>query len=352
MDKRYFEEFMGIFGHIKYAASLIPEDFYTPGVNRGTIRGTDEIEHLLDQRDKWDNAFFINVLDEVEQNLYMPPESREIYLTNILRSFIGIAPYLNFGVVKEYCPHEGRDGVKINNITYPYSLAILHKTLIKHEAWRNHDLDNWDGATLTIPVKYAIQCFRIFLAFFKHLDKLSDTFNLDLGGIQKKHHMHIFAWFATSEQKGLPIPDFSEKLISFDSPETIASFLDELKGYFPGKGTELKKALDGEKLNELLVFPGNSSTFVEVFRRAKYNGKIVEHYTQIGKWICLNFAFRFKKGKVEKTERFKESTVYDTLIGKEGTQPTKAQRILQGLDWLPYKTKNQLKMEKQKEKLQ
>lgn len=95
MDKKYFEEFMGIFGHIRYAASIISGDFYTPGVNQEI----EKIEHFLDQFAKWDSALSRNVLDEIEQNLYNHPDSREIYLTKILKAFLPIAPYLNIDVV-------------------------------------------------------------------------------------------------------------------------------------------------------------------------------------------------------------------------------------------------------------
>ena len=104
-------------------------------------------------------------------------------------------------------------------------------------------------------------------------------------------------------------------------------------------------------LNELLLFPHNGNRFIEVFRRLKYNGKLLNQYTEIRDWICSNFAFRYKKGTNEKTETFKENTVYDILKGKAGAEPTKKNRILQNLDWLPYKTKSQIGREAEKEKL-
>lgn len=137
-----------------------------------------------------------------------------------------------------------------------------------------------------------------------------------------------------------------EKLISFDSPETIEMLFHELKGFFPGKDSELKKALNGEQLNELLFFPDNGNRFVEVFRRLNYNGKLLNNFTQIRDWICTNFSFQYTKGVIRRTERFKAETVYSVLKGK--SEPKKKNRLLQECDWLPHKTKSQLENEKEK----
>ena len=54
---------------------------------------------------------------------------------------------------------------------------------------------------------------------------------------------------------------------------------------------------------------------------------------------------------MESTKNFNKSTVYDILRGKEGTEPTKNQRLLQNVEWLPYKTKSRIKREAQEEQL-
>lgn len=147
------------------------------------------------------------------------------------------------------------------------------------------------------------------------------------------------------------LPKLPAALISFDRDETVDLVHRELKGYFPGKDAELLKALKGERLNELLLFPDNGNRFVEVFRRLKYNGKLLNNYTEIRDWICANFSYRYKRGDIEKVNNFKESTVYDILIGKPGTEPAKKLKLLQNLDWLHYKSKNQLDSESEEERL-
>ncbi|MEI6679274.1 MAG: hypothetical protein WCL21_11745 [Mariniphaga sp.] len=344
MKKKHYVNFLKIFMHLKNVSLIISGDFYEPRVKQEI----EEIEKIVNQIDNRDSTLIKDVLDEIEENLYDHPESREIYLTKILNDFVDIAPYLNIAIIKEDGIEFGKRIIKIGNRTYPGSLAVVHKTLIMREAWGNH---GWDEVPITIPEKYAILCFRAFWSFWNQLDDLSTRFKLDLLNIQNILHIHGFERFTPFQNKEFNKPGLPEKLICFDSPETIKSLLEELKGYFNGKESELKKALDGERLNELLVFPHNANIFIEVFRRLKYNGKLLNQSTEIRDWICLNFAYRFKKGKIEKFIAFKEHTVYDNLKGKAGTEPAKKQRILQNLAWLPYKSKSQLDGEAEAEKL-
>lgn len=165
------------------------------------------------------------------------------------------------------------------------------------------------------------------------------------------YHLYIIEGFSAPQQTNIANPDLTNTLIFFDKPKTIELLFDELKGYFPEKNTELKKALNGERLNKPLLFPHNGNRFVEVFRRLQYNGKLLNYLTEIRNWICLNFTFRYKKGTMESTKNFNKSTVYDILRGKEGTEPTKNQRLLQNVEWLPYKTKSRIKREAQEEQL-
>lgn len=128
----------------------------------------------------------------------------------------------------------------------------------------------------------------------------------------------------------------------------VEEFHSALKDLFQEKSDELKRALNGEKLEEKLVFPSNANILVELFRRAHYNGKIVDNLTNIKDWICLNFSF-LKKGvndeKQETPEDFKEGTVKAILTGKSCPPPKK--RLM---PTLPFKTISQLKTEKEQEK--
>jgi len=142
-------------------------------------------------------------------------------------------------------------------------------------------------------------------------------------------------------------PQLNGKLITFKNSETIEKIHTELKGYFPKKETELLKALKGEQLTEILLFPHNQNKFVEVFRRLKYNGFLLNSDTETKDWICATFQFS-KKGFTE-PQPFKENTVWDNLNKGRG-EPKKKERIcITG--WLPYKSPLQLTREAENEQL-
>jgi hypothetical protein len=142
-------------------------------------------------------------------------------------------------------------------------------------------------------------------------------------------------------------PEQNGKLITLKNSETIEKVHSELKGYFPKKEAELLKALQGEQSSELLLFPHNQNKFVEVFRRLKYNGFLLNNDTQTKNWICTTFQF-VKKGFSE-PQPFNESTVWDNLNKGKG-EPTKKERICI-TEWLPYKSPEQLTRETKNEKL-
>jgi len=136
--------------------------------------------------------------------------------------------------------------------------------------------------------------------------------------------------------------DISEKLISFNSPETIDKIHKELKGYFPKKEKELLKALNGERLTERLLFPHNQNKFVEVFKRMKYNGLLISSYTEITSWLCNNFNFRYQKGEKIEVRPFNENSVRDIFKNSE-KEPKKIERICKNDTFIPYKTSAQRK---------
>lgn len=141
--------------------------------------------------------------------------------------------------------------------------------------------------------------------------------------------------------------EFSERLISFNSPDTISTLYSALKGCFPDKEMELLKALQGEQLAERLVFPYNQNRLVEVFRRLKYNGYLLDTDTETRDWICSTFLF-IKKG-VSEPQQFNKNTVWSNLNKGKGEPPKKARICI--ADWLPYKSPLQLGREKESEKL-
>lgn len=142
-------------------------------------------------------------------------------------------------------------------------------------------------------------------------------------------------------------PELNVKLITFKNSDTVDNIHSELKGFFPNKEAELLKALQGEQLSEILLFPHNQNKFVEVFRRLKYNGFLLNTDTEIQKWICTTFQF-VKNGFAE-PQPFNKSSVWDNLNKGKG-EPTKKGRICI-TDWLPYKSPLQLTRETENEKL-
>ena len=139
----------------------------------------------------------------------------------------------------------------------------------------------------------------------------------------------------------------TKKLIIFNKPDIIDSLFEELKDFFPEREADLKTALQGAKLDTLLLFPHNQNKFTEVFRRLKYNGFITNSQTEINNWLCTNFQFRYKKGKTEELRNFNQSSVWN-LLSKAAGEPPKNERICQ-LYWLPYKSPGQLQTEAEKE---
>ena len=137
------------------------------------------------------------------------------------------------------------------------------------------------------------------------------------------------------QQKLKQKPELNEALISFSKPEIIEALHNELKGYFKGNETELKRALEGEQLKEFLLFPHNQNKFVEVFKRLKYNGFLLSTPKEIKDWICSNFTYQYKRVDKKEVREFSPSTVHDILTKDKG-EPTKKERICT-VDWLPYK---------------
>jgi hypothetical protein len=151
-----------------------------------------------------------------------------------------------------------------------------------------------------------------------------------------------------SVHKSIAKPELIVKQISFSSPEIIEKLHTVLKGYFLNKESELLKVFQGEALTEKLLFPHNQNKFVELFKRVKYNGYLLNTPTEIRDWICSNFCFRFKKGTVEETRDFNQNSVWDILT--KDKDPAKKERIC-NLEWLPYKSHLNRQREVEKENL-
>ena len=162
-----------------------------------------------------------------------------------------------------------------------------------------------------------------------------------------KYFPELEAENSQPQQTEKPKPEPNDALITFSNPEIIDNLHNELKGYFQAKESELKKALQGKQLKELLLFPHNQNKFVEVFKRLKYNGFLLSTPKETKDWICSIFTYQYKKGSKKEVRKFNTSTVHDILTKDKG-EPTKNERICI-VDWLPYKSRLTRQREADKE---
>lgn len=139
------------------------------------------------------------------------------------------------------------------------------------------------------------------------------------------------------------VRDKKNKLI-FSRDETLDKLFNDLKVFFPEHEDDFYRILQGECLENRLLFPNNQNKFVDVFRRLKYNGYILTNSTEMCNWLCDNFDYSYKKGNLEEIRPFGKSAVWDILTSGKG-EPLFNKRI--PIDWLPYKSQSLVKTEKQ-----
>jgi len=244
---------------------------------------------------------------------------------------------------------------EFNEILFTGALGNYTPTFYKHTS------ENQKDRKLTEYENYAVNSWIVFDILFNDLQLCCIKYNIDFlklcdevnfltkyidCGITlalKKPIIEDFPTKPIPKQK----PKLTSKQITFNSSETIKKLHKELKGCFPQKEAELLKVLKGKQLTELLLFPHNQNKFVEVFRRLKYNGFLLNTDTETKDWICSTF--HFKKRGFSEPQPFKESSVWGNLNKGQG-EPTKKERICI-MDWLPYKSPLQLSRDAENEKL-
>lgn len=142
--------------------------------------------------------------------------------------------------------------------------------------------------------------------------------------------------------------DIINKTITLKDDNTITLVFDLLKNFFTTEEhLELKKALGGTNVSTKLYFPHNSNKFVEFFRRLKYNGYVINTPTELRSWICSNFCYLHSRTR--DISDFNEDSVWD-ILSKGKSIPNKNSRICD-VEWLTFKTQNQLNRERKEEKL-
>jgi hypothetical protein len=184
MKRKYYREFLSYFRYLKLAGLIISGDFYKPGVKQMTQEISDVVNNLKTQG----AALLKNVIDETERNLYsITKDYQETYVTNILKDFADIVPYLNYTAEKEYFNEFGKKVVKIGDKTFPGCIDDCHTLIVRHELKYTEHFDE-----LTRPQQYLILCYRTYRDFFNRLDAMCIDLNLDLTKIQHKHKLIIW----------------------------------------------------------------------------------------------------------------------------------------------------------------
>ncbi len=242
--------------------------------------------------------------------------------------------------------------MSIRNIELkPYELQSYYKKLIFGEVSVNDLADTQKAQLLNYATKQQMKA----LLFINEMLVANPGITFEYLCQRHENYIHANKAIALLEPKhttepSLPVEQKDSKLepeqpgkhIIFKDAETINKIHSELKGFFDGKGTELLEVLQGNSIPEILLFPHNQNKFVEVFRRLKYNGYVLNNLSEIRDWICSTF--KFVKNSNPKTHPFNKNTVYDILRGRG--EPTKKERICTP-DWLPHKHKKQLEKEAQ-----
>lgn len=177
---------------------------------------------------------------------------------------------------------------------------------------------------LQCQLNYLVDDLITILHYYSH----KDLENENIKEIARKHcTVQIYEGiFIDEEQPIYPL--------IFDSPETLDKVFDSLKGYFPGKEKELLTVLKGDKITAPLYWPSDQKQFTEIFRRLKFNGKLITQSTELKDWLCSNFIFEYKKGATREQRPFNPNTVYDFLTKSSGDLAKK--KRIKSFEWIEY----------------
>ena len=301
---------------------------------------------------KWlDFRYYFMELDrDWADGKYYSYKRRCIYFLEIveLENFKAITEGLYQSYSKEFPYSKKKDFIKLmfgNTISFlkrflKLDLIRIGEIELGNESeyifYMDADDINTEFSDFVIKSKYDIQHYR---QYYKTVLKYLKFFKNDNAKLAILPH----------PINDKPKPELNEALILFSNTEIIESLYNELKGYFQGKEAELKKALQGKRPQEFLLFPHHQNKFVEVFKRLKYNGFLLSTPKETKDWICGTFTYQYQKGNKKEVRKFNTSTVHDILTKDKG-EPTKKERICI-VDWLPYKSHLTRQREAEKESI-
>lgn len=186
METRHYKEFLNLFTRLHKAGSILSED----NANHDELN-LELIDFMKNASEKMILFHFSNenLFGEIKEYLMLNTFDKNGYLVCILRDFIDISSYLNISADKEYCTRNDRPALKMGDTYYSNVYISVHKILERNCHWIEPILD-YD--TATVPVKYVIECFHAYDAFFKCLDALCLNFEIDLAAIQAKLKLQVF----------------------------------------------------------------------------------------------------------------------------------------------------------------
>lgn len=135
MEKKYLNEFVGLFDKFSFAVGIVarecgctcaPDPTYLEDeINKLNALVDDLIRCKQMCREHKDWNILYNFLNEIETNLYADSINRVIYLKSIIRKFKDITPYTNMDEI--YCIEDTTLGLcskKNGNLLYNYLLYI------------------------------------------------------------------------------------------------------------------------------------------------------------------------------------------------------------------------------------
>lgn len=180
MEKESIKRFISQFDAIFEASLLLKETTD----DRRTKSLTKDIEHCCKIQEN--PKLLHDAITEIENNLYSfpAPEHRIIYIKDLLRLFVNIAPYFDDKTETEWGSEWGLNRKSGASIVpgAKYTMQVVNN-------FCNGDIKNLD--ILPIEARYVIDCFTSLHHFAPLLDAKCHSFDIDLQEIQNEVEIYI-----------------------------------------------------------------------------------------------------------------------------------------------------------------
>ncbi len=206
MEKKYLRKFGSLFDCLPDADEILS----------GKHNENQDVNNLLIQ--KVSSAYIINrniiedtqykflkhVFDEIDNNLYQYPLSREDYIKDLLRVFINILPYLDPATDIEWVRFKN-SAFSHQDMDFPAFYGATLQLLVGLD-----DRFNQKGDDLTEVENYVLSCSALLFCFSGYLDSRCLHFDLDLFAIQTEINIFICR---ERDIDGLFLSGYEDKLL-------------------------------------------------------------------------------------------------------------------------------------------